>query len=154
MFRIQGNASPNGSRQVFKVWSTYPLYCKKMSDSLYLPELINFVLVDRKNNRFEVNKHTVLKKPTLFPYFILIYNTHIILDRHLERQIYTWCFKINYTFSGARARRWSIYHFRRLATVFEAVKVAFFSPFFFLNFLFSFMIFTNTMKFSRHLRSH
>lgn len=122
-----------------------PSLCKKMSDSFALPELINFVLVDRKNNNFEVNKHTFIAlKSHCVSYFVLIHNTHIISDRHLERQIYTWCFKINYTFSEiARARRWSIYHFRRLATG-TGSKTFFFSPFF--NFLFSFMIFTTTTE--------
>lgn len=71
--------------------STYTPYWREIPDSLYLPELINYILVDRKNNSFVVNKHTffLFKKSTLFPYFIFIYNTHFILDRHLKGKIYT-----------------------------------------------------------------
>lgn len=134
MFRIPGRPFPNGSQQVFKMWPTYTSYCKNMPDSFYLPGLINYFLVDRKKNSFEVKKHTRLKKSTQFPCFIFIYNTHFISDRHSKGKIYTWYFKINYTFSGARAHRWSIYHFWGLATVFEAVKVCYSHFFFFTSY--------------------
>lgn len=130
MLRIPGRPLPNGSRQTFKMWPTYTSYCKKMPASLSVSESINYFLVDRKNS-LEVNKHTGLKKSTWFPCFVFTDNTYFILDRHSKGKIYTWCFKMNYTFSGARAHRWSIYHFRGIATAFEAVKVCY-SHFFFL----------------------
>lgn len=47
------------------------LFIARKCLTLYLPELINFILVDRKNNSFEINKHTVLKCfPASFSYTI------------------------------------------------------------------------------------
>lgn len=106
------------SRQCFSEWEQ-----TGFQDVIYLHSLLqenawliiltwvsNFFFLVDKNNSFEANKDTMLKKSVLFPGCIFIYNTHIISDRYLKREIYIWYFKINFTFSGARAQRWSIYH--------------------------------------------